>query len=304
VNITLKDWLLFFVLAGIWGSSFFLMKHSMFSWEKTPIFSNEQVASIRMFIASAVLLPIGLSKIRIIRTKKVLLALIVVGVCGNFLPAFLFTYAQQNLDSGYVGMLNSATPVFTVLISFFAFGQKLTPRQISGLVIGNAGIVLLIYASGEISFEGSIINVLAVVIATIFYAVSLNTIKYHLAGIRALHITSLAFSMTFIPAIILFFYFDTPAVFNTNNNAPEGFMYAAILALFGTVLGVYLYNILIARTSTLFASMVTYGIPCVAMFIGLADGERFTFFQIIALGVILGGIFIANSRKNKQSLVK
>lgn len=299
----LKDWLLFFILAGIWGSSFFLMKHSMFSWDKTPIFSSEQVASIRMIIASAVLLPIGLSKLGYIRTKKVLLALIVVGICGNFLPAFLFTYAQQNLDSGYVGMLNSATPIFTVLISFFAFGQNLTPRQISGLVIGNAGIVLLIFASGDVSFEGSLINVLAVVVATVFYAVSLNIIKYHLAGIRALHITSLAFSMTFIPAVFLFFYFDTPDVFNTNSNASEGFMYASILALFGTVLGVYLYNILIARTSTLFASMVTYGIPCVAMFIGLADGERFTMFQLIALGVILGGIFIANSRKNKQSLV-
>ena len=275
----------------------------MFAFDNSSIFTNTQVASIRMLIASSVLLPIGFSKIRVIQSKKILLSLLVVGFCGNFLPAFLFTYAQQNLVAGYVGMLNSATPIFTVLISFFVFGQRLTARQIIGLIIGNIGVVLLVYASGEISFEGGLWHVLAVVLATLCYATSLNTIKYYLAGIPAIQITALAFSMTFIPALLLFFHFETPAVFSSNPNAYTGFTFAVILALVGTVFGVYLYNILIARTSTLFASSVTYAIPGVAMLIGFIDNERFTLFQITALCVILTGIFVANWRKNKQSLV-
>lgn len=273
------------------------MKHSMFTWEGVPVFSSTQVASIRMLVASTVLLPVALRNLKVINSYRVFITLLVVGFCGNFFPAFLFTYAQKHLDAGYVGMLNSATPVFTVLISFFIFGQRLTIRQITGLIIGNAGVVLLVLAGEGVTFEGSLINVLAVVLATICYATSLNFIKYRLAGIPALKITSLAFSLTFIPALTLFIFLDTPLVFSENEYAAEGFFYATILALMGTVLGVYLYNVLIARTTTLFASSVTYAIPGVAMLIGLADNERFTFFQIFALNVILTGIFVANWKK-------
>lgn len=269
----------------------------MFTWEGVPVFSSTQVASIRMLVASTVLLPVALRNLKVINSYRVFITLLVVGFCGNFFPAFLFTYAQKHLDAGYVGMLNSATPVFTVLISFFIFGQRLTIRQITGLIIGNAGVVLLVLAGEGVTFEGSLINVLAVVLATICYATSLNFIKYRLAGIPALKITSLAFSLTFIPALTLFIFLNTPLVFSENEYAAEGFFYATILALMGTVLGVYLYNVLIARTTTLFASSVTYAIPGVAMLIGLADNERFTFFQIFALSVILTGIFVANWKK-------
>jgi drug/metabolite transporter (DMT)-like permease len=51
---------------------------------------------------------------------------------------------------------------------------------------------------------------MAVVLATLFYAVSLNTIKYYLHELKALHITALAFSFTFIPALLLFFHTDVP----------------------------------------------------------------------------------------------
>lgn len=300
MNISLKDWILFFVLSGIWGSSFFLMKHSMFASDGNPIFNSAQVASIRMLVASSVLLPIGIRNFKHIKNKNIILSLLVVGVCGNFLPAFLFTYAQKHLDAGYVGMLNSATPIFTVLLSFFIYKERLSPRQITGLIIGNVGVILLVNSSGELSFEGNILNVFAVVLATLFYAISLNTIKYHLSSLSAIHITSLAFSFTFIPAILLFFYFDTPSVFTQNTQAFQGLGFATTLALFGTVLGVYLYNILIARTSTLFSSSVTYAIPCVALLIGFFDNEHFTFYQISSLAIILTGIFVANWRKKKS----
>jgi drug/metabolite transporter (DMT)-like permease len=238
-----------------------------------------------------------------ILNAKLFVALLVVGFGGNFIPAFLFTYSQQHLDAGYVGMLNSATPIFTVLISFFAFGQRLSIREIVGLIIGNAGIVLLVYAGSGASLSGSLIHVLAVVLATLCYAVSLNTIKYYLHELKALHITALAFSFTFIPALFFFFQTDVPAVFNQSPHAWRGFAFAFILACLGTVLGVYLYNVLIARSSTLFASSVTYAMPCVALLIGIADNEDFNTGQIGALGVILAGIFIANWRKNKQTVV-
>jgi drug/metabolite transporter (DMT)-like permease len=304
VNISLKDWILFFVLSGIWGSSFFLMKHSMFTSDGSPIFNSAQVASIRMLVASSILLPIGIRNFKYIKNKKILFSLLAVGFCGNFFPAFLFTYAQKHLDAGYVGMLNSATPIFTVLLSFFIYKERLSPRQITGLIIGNIGVVLLVNSSGELSFEGNILNVLAVVLATLFYAISLNIIKYNLASISAIQITSLAFSFTFLPAILLFFYFNTPAVFLHNTEAIKGLGYASTLALFGTVLGVYLYNILIARTSTLFSSSVTYAIPCVALLIGFLDKERFTLYQITSLCIILTGIFVANWRKKKSLSLK
>lgn len=294
MKIELKAWLLLFVLAGIWGSSFILMKKGMFHDETHPIFSAMQVGALRITIASGVLLPFGIFNLRKIKSFKQFIFLTMVGVFGNFIPAFLFTYAETGLSSGYAGMLNSFTPIFTLLIGFFVFKVRLSSVQIIGVFIGFIGIVLLMLAGSDFKSSGTWWQISAIVLATFMYGISLNTIKHTLQQFSAIEITSLAFSIVFIPSLIANYIFGTVSTLQTNPFALEGLTAISILAIFGTALANIVFNRVITYTSTLFASGVTYFIPIVAVLIGFSFGERITFFQLLAMVVVLIGVFIAN----------
>lgn len=300
MKIGLVEILLFVVLSLIWGSSFFFMKHGMYAPNGEVVFTNQQVASLRMVIAGTALLPVAIYNIKKLASLKILSSVATVGIFGNFIPAFLFTFAQTGLISGYVGMLNSATPLFSVLISYFVFKDRLNSRQILGLILGNIGVIMLMSGYvGDAQFNGGWIHVIAVIFATLCYGISLNTIKFRLNQVKALHITSLAFLIISIPGWFCFFWFDTWSVFQTNPLAWVNIIYILALSLLGTVLGVYLYAVLIARSTTLFSSMVTFAMPIVSLFIGLLDGESFTEFQLLSLLVICAGIIFANRKSTK-----
>ena len=94
----LKSWGLLLLLAVIWGSSFILMKKGMFNENGDAIFSAPQVATLRILIASLVLLPFAIRSVRKLMVRKDFTVLLVVGLSGNLLPAFLFTYAQTGIS--------------------------------------------------------------------------------------------------------------------------------------------------------------------------------------------------------------
>ena len=292
---TLKNWLLLLFLSCIWGSSFILMKRGMTHNETgTAIFNNHQVATLRMLLASLSMLPFGLFYIKKHLTKRMILPLLGVGFLGNFIPAFLFTYAETGISSGLTGMLNSATPIFTILVGAIFYKQSIIKLQVIGVLIGTLGIIGLVSSGASVETSTSLTYVLAVIVATLCYASSVNIIKFNLNGVGPLIITAIAFSLTFIPALILFFTTDTLTTFKTNTYAWNGFLYIAVLALVGTSFSVIVFNQLIANSSPLFASSVTYFIPIIAALIGFWDKEHLTFYQILAMGVILIGVFTAN----------
>lgn len=290
----MKGWLLLILLAGVWGSSFILMKKGMHTSEGFPIFSDVQVGALRMLIAGLVLAPFAIYHIRKIKTPSQFFMLAIVGFAGNFFPAFLFTYAETGLSSGYAGMLNSFTPIFTIIIGFFIFKIRLTPLQIVGVLIGTIGIVLLMIAGKNLTITGTWYHIFAIVLATLLYGISLNTIKHTLQSFKAVEITSLAFFIVLGPAIFVNFYAGTWSTIKTNEFAMEGLGYIAILAIVGTALAVIVFNQIISYSSALFASSVTYFIPIVAVIIGVYYGERIGWSQVGSMGVVLIGVFIAN----------
>lgn len=293
-----KNWGLLLILATIWGSSFILMKRGMFTSDAEPIFSAAQVGALRMTIAGIVLLPFALRNLKHIQNLKEVILLGIVGLSGNFFPAFLFTYAQTGISSGYSGMLNSFTPIFTMLIGFFVFKNRLTYIQLIGLFIGTIGIILLILSGNHpnesLQFSGSLLPVLAVVLATLCYAISLTTIKFTLQKFKAIEITSLAFFIVLFPSLIAFFQLDTIQTIKSNPHAMEGLGFISILSIVGTAFAVLLFNKLISNSSPLFSSSVTYFIPIVAVLIGMSIGEHINILQIGAMTIVLLGVFIAN----------
>ena len=126
----LTDYIILVSLSIIWGSSFILMKKGLVN------FSYIEVASLRIFIAFIVLIPFlfkSFKKINKIHVKP----LIITGLLGNGLPAFLFAKSQTMLDSSFVGILNSLTPIFTLLFSVFVFGEAYKKEKAFENIIAN-----------------------------------------------------------------------------------------------------------------------------------------------------------------------
>lgn len=293
---SLLSWLILFLLACTWGSSFILMKKGMFTTDGAPIFSDSQVGALRMLIASVALTPLALGKLSILRERSNWTALAIVGFCGNFFPAFLFTYAETGISSGFAGMLNSFTPVFSLVIGYFIFQTALGTAQVTGIIIGTIGIIWLVFAGKNASLSGDWSHISAIVLATLFYAISLNTIKHRLAHLKATEVSSLAFFILLPFSLFANWQFDTLNTFQLHPEGKEAFKWIAILAILGTAIAVILFSRLIQLTSAVFASSVTYLIPIVAVIIGFYHNETIRFNQFLAMLVILSGVYIANRK--------
>jgi drug/metabolite transporter (DMT)-like permease len=289
-----KSWVLLIILACIWGSSFILMKKGMYTEDNQVIFSAAQVGTLRMLLASLVLLPLTIVNFRRIKSLKDLFYFSIVGFCGSFIPAFLFTYAETKISSGFAGMMNSFTPIFTIILGFIIFKQRLKATQLFGTAIGTIGIACLVFSGKQMALGANWNHLLAVVLATFFYGVSLNTIKHRLQKYTSSEITSLAFGLLIIPSLISFIVLDTEQVFLTSSHATSGFGYIAILAIIGTAFATFIFNGILRISSALFASSVTYLIPIVAVFIGIYFNEKITVFQVLSMFVILFGVLVAN----------
>jgi drug/metabolite transporter (DMT)-like permease len=294
VKQNLKSWLLLLLLACSWGSSFILMKKGMFTSSGEAIFSAPQVASTRILLAALVLFPFAIPSLKKLFHRKNAWRFLSVGLSGNLIPAFLFTYAETGISSGLAGMLNSFTPIFTLLVGVLLFQIKAKLFQVIGAAIGTAGIFLLVILGKSASFTGNMEQIIAVILATLLYGLSLNLIKHKLAGFTSIEITSLSFASILIPSAFAFFYFQTPAVMFTNPAAGPAFLYISILGIIGTAMAVFLFNGIIKKSSALFASSVTYLIPIVAVLIGLSFSEEITYNQVGAMVIVLLGVFIVN----------
>lgn len=283
----LWNWSTMLFLAFIWGSSFILMKRGL------EVFSYTEVAALRMTLAWASLLPFVWKEIRKI-PNNLWLPLAIVGLCGNGIPAFLFTKAQTQLDSSLTGILNALVPLFTLLIAVFVFKTKVKWHNILGIIIGLIGAVWLVAGNGVVMDNAH--YAWFVVAATICYAISLNTIKNYLGSLNPIHITGLAFFFVGPFTLIYLFSSDFMLQMNTHPQAWNALGYIFILAVVGTSMAVAIFNQLVHRTTAIFASSVTYLIPIFAIMWGLIDGETIALQHFLGTAIIFGGIYLVNKQ--------
>jgi drug/metabolite transporter (DMT)-like permease len=276
------------------------MKKGMYSLNGEQIFSFTQVAALRMVFAGLVLLPFAIRGLRKIKQVKDYGFLLVVGGLGNFVPAFLFTYAETKLSSGYAGMLNSFTPIFTITIGVFFFQTKLISNQIIGLIIGTIGMIALMFFGNSLEGNGGWAHILAIVFATMMYGLSLNTIKHKLQHLKSFEISSIALLLVLLPAIISAYSLGSLDVLKSNENATSAIGFIAVLGVIGTAFAVILFNRLISLKDALFASSVTYFIPIVAVLIGFSFNETINMGQIFSMAIVLLGVFLVNWKGTKK----
>jgi drug/metabolite transporter (DMT)-like permease len=276
------------LLALIWGSSFILMKKGLI------VFNDIEVAQLRMGIAWLSLLPFVWKKLFTIK-KKFIIPILVVGLFGNGFPAFLFTKAQTELDSSLIGILNALVPLFTFVFAMLLFKTKVKVGQLIGILLGLSGAIWLI-AGGGLVLENANYS-WYIIVATMCYAISLNTIKNYLKEMSAIDISGLAFFVVGPFCLLALGLSDFSFKMMNSEGANLALFYIVILSTVGTSIALILFNQLVKKTTAIFASSVTYLIPIVAIFWGFVDGEIITLNHFIGIAIILGGIHLVNKTK-------
>lgn len=292
------QWVFLIFLAFIWGSSFILMKRGL------EVYEHTQVAALRIIISFVFLSPVIIRNFRMIKSDQ-WIKIMIAGLLGSGIPAFLFTKAQTHISSALSGMLNSLVPLFTVIIGVAFFQMRLVWMKLIGVVIGLTGAFLLLLASqwDGVSMKEALYGSL-VVIATICYATNVNFIKTQLASINSINITAFGFLLIGPLSLIYLLSTDFLDRLGTVPNAYEGLMYIAVLSIFGTAIAVILFNMLIKRVSALFASSVTYIIPVFAILWGLYDGESILGSQLVGIAIILTGVYIVNLENKREKAMQ
>jgi drug/metabolite transporter (DMT)-like permease len=299
MNTKAVNWGIFILLCLIWGSSFILMKLGMFTSTGTTLLSPYEVATIRILSAGLVLLPYLLTQLSNIPWSKAGY-IVLSGVMGSLVPGFLFCIAETKIDSTLAGSLNALTPIFVILAGFVLYGTKVSNIKVLGIFLGLLGSALLFIVKKNANL-GDLSYVLLIVLATILYGVNVNMVQRKLKGVSSTMIVAFAFSSLIIPCLLILLYtgfFKHPL---TTAPFKKAVLAASVLGIIGTAFASIIFYVLMKRGGLVFASLVTYGIPFVAIGWGMVYGETINGAQVICLLIILCGVFIANLNKTKAT---
>jgi drug/metabolite transporter (DMT)-like permease len=289
-----KKWLYLVILSLVWGSSYILIKKTLIGL--TPL----QLGSLRIIFTTIILLAIGFSSLKKIPKNK-WKWIFLTGYIGSFFPSFLFAFAQTEIDSGVAAILNSLTPLATLLIGLGFFKFIIDSKQIVGVIIGLIGSFLLIYEGSTINPDQNLLLVTFIIAASICYATSVNILKAHLQEVPAISIALGNFLCILPPALIILFSSGFLSInFAESPELQNSLFYILILAIFGSAFAKVLFNRFIQIASPVFASSVTYTLPIVAIMWGYLDGESINNRQLLATAIILVGVYLAN-RKTKST---
>lgn len=278
-------WVLLTVLSLIWGSSFILIKKGLIGL--TPI----QLGSLRILFAGIFLLIIGfksISKISFQQWKFIAIT----AFFGTFIPAYLFAIAQTEIDSSVSSILNSLTPLNTLVLGSIAFGLQFKRNQIFGVIIGLLGSALLILNGAMNHPEQNYYYALLIIIASLCYATNVNLIKKHLSGMAPLSITTGNFLVLLLPATLILYFSDFLEVV-TIAQVQHSMLFIVVLGVIGTGIANIIFFKLIQLSSPVFATSVTYLIPIVAFFWGLLDNEMLTPIQFLGAFIVLIGVYLS-----------
>ncbi|MCB9170966.1 MAG: DMT family transporter [Flavobacteriales bacterium] len=284
-------WVLMAVLSLIWGSSFILMKRGLFE-DGRPVLAPLQLAAGRIVIAWAVLSPVLFRHAHYLRTHW--RPLLGTGLLGNGIPAILFATAQSRIDSSLSGMLNSLTPLMTLLAGILFFHAPLRGGHFIGIALGLLGAIGLILLKDTDDHATWSLFAMMPILGTICYGLSGNIVKRFLYDVPPVAISALALTFLAPAFIALGFATDIPATLATDPAGWKAMGFVALLAILSSALALVLWNMLLHRVSAVWASSVTYLMPVVAIGWGILDGEHVGPGRWAMVLVILSGVYVVH----------
>jgi drug/metabolite transporter (DMT)-like permease len=288
-------WILFLMLCLIWGSSFKLME------ESATVINPNRLAALRIFSAAVFFLPLAIFHFRSIPTRQIALVALN-GTIGNLLPAFLFAFALNDpaITGPMGGILNALTPLCVVTIAILFYKDRVALHRLIGIGIGLTGLILLtllpvIRGEAELTVA-RLLPTLAILSGTVLYGINVNLVAHRLQGVKPLHLASVSIALMIIPTALLLWYFDFSTLAFEDHAVQIAIWKGIALGIAGSALATIFFYQLLQLAGGLFASLVTYGIPVVAVIVGWIDNIKIDPLQILSLAIILSGVYLVNKR--------
>jgi len=271
------------VLGAIWGASFLFMRVA------AKDFGALALVEVRLLLGAAVLLPL-LWRARTQFTASHWIRLAGIGAINSAIPFSLFAWAAQRAPAGVGAISNAMAVMFTALVAFALYGERISKRRAVGLFAGFVGVAVL--ASGKTAGGSVLPAALAGTFAALLYGIGANLIRRYLAGIPAGAVA--AATLTCASMLLAPF-----AIANLPAQSPPASAWASaiLLGVLCTGFAYLLYYRLIYRIGAPRAATVTYLVPLFGVvWAWIVLGEPLTTTMAIAAALILGGVALNQQR--------
>ena len=283
-----KHWIVFILLGAIWSSSFL--------WIKIGVQDIGPMALVafRMLFGAITAAAIGVyQKVKWPRDWKTLGIFAILGPTSLAIPIFFISWGEQTIDSAVASILNATTPLFTILIAHFLLqDDKMTFQKTLGLLIGFAGVVVLMSKDLSAGAHNSILGQAAVILASLFYAGSAvfgRKLTQHVEGsVRGAMflITSTIFMWNVGPLA------ERPFEFPS---LPITWIAILFLGILGSGLAVIMLWYLIHEVGPTRASLVTYLFPVGGVILGVIFlNEQLSWQLLVGSILIVASLAVVN----------
>jgi drug/metabolite transporter (DMT)-like permease len=276
------DAVLLLLLSAIWGASFLFMRVA------SPEFGPVPLVFIRMSVATLVVFPFLLNtKFRQTVFKNIKL-LAILGLLNHVIPFTLLSFSTLRLEAGFTSLINATTPMFTAMVGAMWFVTPINRQQVLGLLVAFFGVFVL--SADKLSFtnQGPGWAILAGLVATFCYGLSVNFSKKKLNHLSASEIT--VGSMMASSVILLL-----PSLFLWPEQSPSmnAWISALLLAVVCTAVAFLLFFRVLASSGAIASSTVTFLVPLFAITWGIfLLNEEFTIRLLVGMTITLLGTAI------------
>lgn len=273
-----------FLLAALWGGSFLFMRIA--APELGPIWLIE----VRVLLAGLSLLPLLLYQKLGLQLRQHWRSLAIVGLINSALPFSLLAFTSLSLPAGITAILNGTVPFFGVAVAYVWLHEKLTASRIIGLLLGFAGVLVLVGLRGTVLTPEMLLAMVTGLGAALMYAIAAPLIRQHLQNVPSIVIATgsqLSAAVFLLPLL--------PLTLPESPPSQRAVLAVLALALLSTSLAYILYFRLIQTVGSTRALTVTYLIPLFAIVWGaLILKEAITLSMVVGGALILLGTAIAN----------
>jgi drug/metabolite transporter (DMT)-like permease len=284
--VTRKAAVLFAVTSVIWGSSFLFIRVAV---EHLP---PSAVVFGRTALGTAFLVPLAIRNHAFRGLRRAVAPVLVVTALDMALPTFLTAWGEERVSSSVAGILTATDPLFTAVLALWLIRSEAVDRKrFTGLLIGLAGVIALLGLDFR-GQAGELLGAAAVLTSALGYAGAALLYRRWLADAPALGVTAL---MTALSGLA----FLGPAAAGLPRHPPAltSVLALAVLGIVNTGRGYWLFYLLIDEAGAATASVITYLMPIVALFLGVGLlGERLTAGAVAGLVLIAIGAWLATGR--------
>ena len=271
------------VLGAIWGASFLFMRVA------APEFGAIPLIAARVGIAAVFLIIVLAQRGGLSHLYPNVARLTLLGAVNSAIPFSLFAYAVLSVTAGFASVLNATAPLFGALVAFIWLRDRPAPTRIAGLIVGFAGVLVLVWDRLSVSSDGGGLAVLAGLSAAVLYGISANYAKTRMSDIDPFVIATgslIAATVLLFPLALLYWPSTPPSRLS--------WVSAVLLGVICTGVAYILYFRLLSRIGPSKTLAVTYLIPAFGVLWGyLLLYEPVTTSMVVGCAVILFGTTLA-----------